>query len=49
MPQSEGATINHAQIVGLLQRVADAQFDFIKTEHLYNFDGERGYSLDQGE
>ena len=25
-----------------------AGYDFIKTENLYNFDGERGYSLDQG-
>jgi isocitrate dehydrogenase len=49
MPQTEGATINHAQIVRLLQRVGEARFDFIKTEHLYNFDGQRGYSLDQGE
>ncbi len=28
---------------------ADAGFDFIKTEHLYTFDGEPGYSLAQGE
>jgi isocitrate dehydrogenase len=28
--------------------VGGAGFDFIKTENLYNFDGERGYSLDQG-
>jgi isocitrate dehydrogenase len=49
LPQAEGTTIKHDQIVGLLQRVADARFDFIKTEHLYNFDGQRGYSLDQGE
>ncbi|MEK6282125.1 MAG: NADP-dependent isocitrate dehydrogenase [Acidobacteriota bacterium] len=41
-------TISHAQITSLLTRVADAGFDFIKTENLYNFDGERGYSLDQG-
>ena len=40
--------VSHAQIISLLQRVADAGFDFIKTENLYNFDGERGYSLDQG-
>jgi hypothetical protein len=26
-----------------------AGFDFIKTEHLYTFDGVRGYSLAQGE
>jgi isocitrate dehydrogenase len=44
-----GVGISHNQIVSLLQRVGDAGFDFIKTENLYNFDGERGYSLDQGE
>ncbi len=44
-----GDGISHDQIISLLQRVGDAGFDFIKTENLYNFDGERGYSLDQGE
>ena len=46
--EQEGATIMHSQITSLLQRIGDAGFDFIKTENLYNFDGERGYSLDQG-
>ncbi len=45
---NDGAGISHAQITSLLERVAEAGFDFIKTENLYNFDGERGYSLDQG-
>src|SRR5713226_6184966 len=49
MPQTTGANITHAQIIDLLARVAGAGFDFIKTENLCNFDGERGYSLDQGE
>jgi len=44
----DGATVPHAQIVALLERVAGAGFDFIKIENLYSFDGERGYSLDQG-
>jgi isocitrate dehydrogenase len=35
--------------VSLLGRIADAGYDFIKTEGLYTFDGERGFSLDQGE
>jgi isocitrate dehydrogenase len=48
MPQN-GSTINHEQIINLLSSVAGAGFDFIKTENLCNFDGERGYSLDQGE
>jgi isocitrate dehydrogenase len=45
---NDGDTISHTQITSLLDRVAGAGFDFIKTENLYNFDGERGYSLDQG-
>ncbi|HEX8846189.1 MAG TPA: NADP-dependent isocitrate dehydrogenase [Pyrinomonadaceae bacterium] len=49
VPQAEGRAISHQEIVGLLGRVADAGFDFIKTENLCNFDGQRGYSLDQGE
>jgi isocitrate dehydrogenase len=43
------AAISHEQIIDLLQRVAAAGFDFIKTDNLYNFDGEAGYSLSQGE
>jgi isocitrate dehydrogenase len=45
---TDGDGVSHPQIISLLKRVADASFDFIKTENLYNFDGERGYSLDQG-
>jgi isocitrate dehydrogenase len=45
---AEGSTISHNEIIELLQRINDGGFDFIKTENLCNFDGERGYSLDQG-
>jgi isocitrate dehydrogenase len=46
----DGASpVTHAQIIALLQRVAGAGLDFIKTEHLYTFDGQRGYSMAQGE
>ncbi len=41
--------IQHQQIIRLLDRVALAGLDFIKTENLYYFDGERGYTLGQGE
>lgn len=41
--------IQPEQIIGLLQRLTSAGFDFIKTENLYEFDGEKGYSLGQGE
>ncbi|MDT4896111.1 MAG: isocitrate dehydrogenase [Acidobacteriota bacterium] len=45
---AEGSTVGHNEIIQLLQRINDSGFDFIKTENLCNFDGERGYSLDQG-
>jgi isocitrate dehydrogenase len=48
LPENEGDGVSHEQVIALLKRIADAGFDFIKTENLYNFDGERGYSLDQG-
>jgi isocitrate dehydrogenase len=49
LAQSDGSNVAHGQVVSLLGRIADAGYDFIKTEGLYTFDGERGYSLDQGE
>jgi isocitrate dehydrogenase len=48
LPQISGITIGPDEIVSLLKRLNDAGYDTIKTENLYNFDGERGYSLDQG-
>jgi isocitrate dehydrogenase len=48
LSETEGSGVSHSQVIALLKRVAEAGFDFIKTENLYNFDGERGYSLDQG-
>ena len=47
--ETDGKNVSHAQVISLLNRVAEAGYDFIKTENLYNFDGERGFSLDQGE
>jgi len=46
---TESGTCTHSQVSSLMLRVANAGFDFIKTEHLYHFDGERAYSLAQGE
>jgi len=48
LAETDGGKVSHPQIISLLKRVADEGFDFIKIENLYNFDGERGYSLDQG-
>lgn len=44
-----GTTVRHADILDLLGALDKAGVDFIKTEHLYSFDGKRGYSLAQGE
>ncbi len=41
--------ISFAQVLDLLRRLDQAGLDVIKTEHLYTFDGELGYSLGQGE
>jgi len=49
MSKDKGAVISHKQIIELLASVEGAGFDFIKIENLCNFDGDRGYSLDQGE
>ena len=38
-----------AVVLGLLGALHENGFAVIKTEHLYTFDGERGYSLGQGE
>ena len=37
--------VAHTQIAGLLQRLADAGLDFIKTENLCSFDGKPGFSV----
>ena len=49
LPESDGGKVAHSQVVSLLGRIANEGYDFIKTEGLYTFDGERGFSLDQGE
>lgn len=46
---ADGSAIVFPQVLDLLQSIHAAGYDVIKTEHLYTFDGERGYSLGQGE
>jgi isocitrate dehydrogenase len=41
--------ISHSDVIELLNRFNEAGFDFIKTEHLCMFDGERAFSMGQGE
>ncbi len=43
------SAVTHAETVALQQRITGAGFDVVKTEGLYTFDGQRGYSLGQGE
>lgn len=46
---AEQKPVTHGQITTLLQTLAAQKFDFVKTEHLYTFDGKNGYSMAQGE
>jgi len=41
--------VTSRHILGLLERVAAAGIDVVKTESLRNFDGKLGYTLSQGE
>lgn len=44
-----GRKLTHFDVADLLARLAHRGFDFIKTEHLYQFDGQQGYTQAQGE
>lgn len=46
---ADGVVVRHVDIIALLSRIAAAGIEFVKIENLSNFDGERGYSLGQGE
>jgi len=45
----EGAEGNYQALIDLLQRVHQAGFQIIKTENLYTFNGEAGYTAAQGQ
>ena len=47
--EADGELFTAAHVVALLGAAERAGFDVIKTEGLYTFNGERGYSLAQGE
>jgi isocitrate dehydrogenase len=49
MSKKDGEEVGHFDISNLLEIFAKAKLDFIKTENLYNFGENRGYSLAQGE
>jgi len=44
-----GGAVRQADILALLNRIEGARLAFVKTENLSTFDGERGFSLGQGE
>lgn len=45
----DGKAVNHKDIIHLLTSIENAGYDFIKTENLCTFDGEKSYSMGQGE
>ncbi|MEZ4388066.1 MAG: NADP-dependent isocitrate dehydrogenase [Candidatus Krumholzibacteriia bacterium] len=49
VPTAEQAAATYPQVLELTYGVHKAGLDIIKTEHLYTFDGQPGYSLGQGE
>jgi len=46
---ADGRKVSYGDVVSVLGRIAQAGMIFAKTENLHSFDGERGYSLGQGE
>ena len=45
----DGRVVSFDEVLELLGAIHAAGLEVIKTEHLYTFDGQRGYSLGQGE
>jgi isocitrate dehydrogenase len=45
----DGGPVSQTQIVDLLGRIAGAGLEFVQTETLATFDGQRGFSMGQGE
>lgn len=45
----EGKSVSHDDIITILQNVKNLGLDFIKTEHLCTFDGQKGYTMAQGQ
>lgn len=47
--EAAGATVTHAQVAGLYQKITAAGYDVVKTESLRTFDGKPGFTLAQGQ
>ena len=48
-PEGDAAPLTNAMVVALLAALDNAGVRFVKTEQLYEFDGQPGYSLGQGQ
>jgi isocitrate dehydrogenase len=44
LANAPASTLSHDSLAQLLARIAEAGFDFIKTENLCTFDGQKAYS-----
>ena len=44
-----GGAVSPLATIALQGRIAEAGYDTIKTENLYTFDGQVGFTLSQGE
>lgn len=47
--KAKNGEINHTDVIELMNKLNQAGIDFIKTEHLYAFDGQEVFSKAQGE
>ncbi len=47
--EAAGATVSHAQVAGIYQKMTAAGYDVVKTESLRTFDGKPGFTLAQGQ
>ena len=47
--ETKYVVLDHKSLTQLIDRLNEAGYEVIKTENLYLFDGERGFSLGQGE
>ncbi len=43
------APLHYSEVIGLLSKITEAGFDIIKTENLCTFNGEKGFSMGQGQ
>jgi isocitrate dehydrogenase len=46
---TDPATMTTRSILSILENLQSAGIEFVKTEHLFNYDGKPGYSLGQGQ